>query len=221
MSERDGTREAYRHCEDLVRINDKDHFLAGLFAPPPQRQFLYALYAFALEIARIKMVVSDPLVGTIRLQWWREALSGSRAEEAAGNPVMSALLDASEKTAASLEPLTAAVEAREAELHGSQAPGAAAAVFMMAARFLGAQDGVVGAAADAAAKAVALVESEPRMARDAYAAFRALVDTVPEEALPAFLTVSLVPLRLKHPQAPQWRRQIALLRAAWFGFPKS
>jgi len=32
--------------------------------------------------------------------------------------------------------------------------------------------------------------------------------------------VALVPLRLKRPNAPQWRRQIALLRAAWFGFPK-
>ncbi len=31
---------------------------------------------------------------------------------------------------------------------------------------------------------------------------------------------SLVPLRLKRPDVPQWRRQIVLLRAAWFGFPK-
>jgi hypothetical protein len=62
--------------------------------------------------------------------------------------------------------------------------------------------------------------SDPQKARAAYATFRTQVATVPDAVLPAFLPVALVPLLLKNPNAPQWRRQIALLRAAWFGFPK-
>lgn len=215
MSEGDRIREAYRHCEALVRAHDKDHFLASLFAPAERRPYLFALYAFALEIGRVKSVVNEPMAGTIRLQWWLEAVSGTRAEEAAASPVMIALQDAARQTGVPLEPLAAAVEGRQNELRGMPATAAVAAVFVMAARFLGAEDDAISAVAARAAEAVI----EPDKARAAYAAFRAQIETLPKTSLPAFLTVALVPLRLKWPDAPQWRRQIALLRAAWFGFP--
>ena len=54
----DRIREAYRHCEDLVRAHDKDHYLASLFAPADRRPYLFALYAFALEIGRVEMLVT-------------------------------------------------------------------------------------------------------------------------------------------------------------------
>ncbi len=216
MSEIDRIREAYRHCEELVRAHDKDHYLASLFAPAERRPYLFALYAFALEIGRVKSLVNEPMAGTIRLQWWLEAVSGLRAGEAAASPVMIALQDAGAQTGVSLAPLAAAVEARQNELHGTPATGAAAAVFAMAARFLGAEGDAIATAAARAAEAV----TEPDKARAAYAAFRAQAGQLPDAALPAFLSVALVPLRLKRPDAPQWRRQIVLLRAAWFGFPK-
>jgi hypothetical protein len=76
--------------------------------------------------------------------------------------------------------------------------------------------------ADDAAKAVtfAMDASTAADARKAYLAFRAQPAALPEQALPAFLGVALVPLLLKRPAAPQWRRQLALLRAAHFGFAK-
>ncbi len=216
MSEVDRIREAYRHCEELVRAHDKDHFLTSLFAPAERRPYLFALYAFALEIGRVKLLVNEPMAGTIRLQWWLEAVSRLRAAEAAASPVMIALQDADAQTGVSLAPLAAAVEARQNELHGTPATDAAAAVFVMAARFLGAEGDAIAAAAARAAEAV----TEPDKVRAAYAAFRAQAGQLPDAALPAFLSVALVPLRLKRPDAPQWRRQIVLLRTAWFGFPK-
>jgi phytoene/squalene synthetase len=216
----DRISEACRHCEDLVRAHDKDHFLASLFAPAERRPYLFALYAFALEIARVKTLVNESMAGMIRLQWWHEAIAGLRAGEAAASPVMIALQDAAAQTGVSLVPLGAAVEAHQAELHGAPAVGAAVAIFVMAARFLGAEDDAIALAADRAAEAVTFVVSEPQKARDAYRAFREQIEAVPKISLPAFLVVALVPLRLKQPYAPQWRRQIALLRTAWFGFPK-
>jgi 15-cis-phytoene synthase len=84
-------QDAYRHCEALGRASDKERYRAGLRAPVPKRQHLYALAAWAVEIARVSEAVRTPLVGEIRLQWWRDALSGEG--EAACNPVAAALLD--------------------------------------------------------------------------------------------------------------------------------
>jgi phytoene/squalene synthetase len=176
-----------------------------------------ALYAFALEIGRVKAAVTEPMTGVIRLQWWLEAVTGLRAAEAAASPVMIALQDAGQQTNVVLAPLAAAVEARQAELEGAS-ESAAAVLFVMAARFLGVEDRAVDAAAESAAQAV--IASDRQSARQSYAGFRAQLATVPEAALPAFLPVALVPLLLKNPDAPTWRRQMALLRAAWFGFPK-
>ena len=213
--------EAYRYCEHQVRHHDKDRFLASLYAPAERRPFLFALYAFALEIGRVRRVVREPLVGTIRLQWWREALDGTRAEEAGANPVMVALQDAARRSGLEVDTLIDAVEARQSELYGTSAVEAEAAVFVAAARLL-APPVDLAAVARQAARAVTFA-SDPRRsdeAAQAYAAFRAHGAEVPQPALPAFLTVALVPLRLRRPEAPQWRRQIELMRAAWFGFPR-
>ncbi|MBX6329489.1 MAG: squalene/phytoene synthase family protein [Pseudolabrys sp.] len=213
--------EAYRYCEQRVRDHDKDRFLASLYACAERRPFLFALYAFALEIGRVHRLVREPMVGTIRLQWWREALDGQRAEEAAANPVMVALQDAVRRSGLGSTPLIEAVEARQAELYGTPAVKAEAAVFVAAARLLGSPVDLA-AVAQEAARAVTFA-CDPRHrdeAAQAYAAFRARGAEVPEPVVPAFLTVALVPLLLRRPQASQWRRQMALMRAAWFGFPR-
>ena len=85
--------DAYAHCEALTREADHDRWLAGLYAPDAARKHLYALAAFHVEVSRLRSVARQPLAGEIRLQWWREALEGSRDGEAKANPVAAALLD--------------------------------------------------------------------------------------------------------------------------------
>jgi phytoene/squalene synthetase len=70
-------------CAALVERGDPDRFRAAMAAPPPARNVLFPLYAFNLEVARAPQVASEPLIGEMRLQWWRDAL----AEIAAGGPV--------------------------------------------------------------------------------------------------------------------------------------
>lgn len=82
--------EALQYCEQLVREADKDRFLATLFAAAPLRGALYALYAFDLEIARIRDRISMPLPGEVRLQWWRDVIAAG-GEAGAGHPVAEAL----------------------------------------------------------------------------------------------------------------------------------
>ena len=81
----------FQHCTALVREADRDRYLATLFTPAAQRDALFALYAFNVEISRVRDLAREPLPGEIRLQWWREVLSGERAGEAAAHPVASAL----------------------------------------------------------------------------------------------------------------------------------
>lgn len=60
----------------MLQREDRDRYLTSLFAAPAARPRLHALYAFNLELARIAEVVSEPMLGEIRLQWWRETLDG-------------------------------------------------------------------------------------------------------------------------------------------------
>ncbi len=62
------------YCSDLVNRFDYDRYLTVLYAPADRRDALFALYAFNYEISRIREAVSEPMLGEIRLQWWREAI---------------------------------------------------------------------------------------------------------------------------------------------------
>lgn len=60
-----------------LRRHDRDRFLTTLFAPAARREALVALYGFNLEVARIREMVREPMLGQIRLQWWREGIEGA------------------------------------------------------------------------------------------------------------------------------------------------
>jgi NADH dehydrogenase [ubiquinone] 1 alpha subcomplex assembly factor 6 len=80
----------------LVRRHDRDRFQTVLFAPAARREALFALYAFNYEIARVRESVTEPMLGQIRLQWWRENIAAAFA----GGPV---------RRHAVAEPLTGAI----------------------------------------------------------------------------------------------------------------
>lgn len=67
------------YCADLVKTRDEDRWLAAGYAGDAERRKLLALYAFHCELRRIPSAVSEPALGEIRLQWWREALDEIRA----------------------------------------------------------------------------------------------------------------------------------------------
>jgi len=107
----------FAHCAELVRTADRDRYLCTLFAPADHRAALNALYAFNVEVARVREVAREPLPGEIRLQWWREVVNGERAEEASANPVASALLTVIERHGLASARLTALLDARCFDLY--------------------------------------------------------------------------------------------------------
>ncbi len=57
----------------LARV-DPDRRRAAILAPKDVRDDLLTLYAFHYELAKIPEWVSEPMVGAIRYQWWRDAV---------------------------------------------------------------------------------------------------------------------------------------------------
>jgi len=109
-------QDAFAHCEGLVRAADRDRFLTTLFAPAEHRPALLALYAFNLEIARVREIVHEPLAGEIRLQWWNDMLEGERRGEVAAHPVAAALLASVARYRLGPERLKALIAARRFDL---------------------------------------------------------------------------------------------------------
>ncbi|MGB0314013.1 MAG: squalene/phytoene synthase family protein [Parvibaculales bacterium] len=82
--------------EELLRQElrglDGDLYLCHLFAPAEKRGALLTLYHLYADIARIPASVSDPMVGAIRLQWWRDLFDAVANGDGRGTPIGEALL---------------------------------------------------------------------------------------------------------------------------------
>jgi phytoene synthase len=133
MSGRQGTAEQaaalaahYEHCSTLLHDHDRDRWLANLFAPAAMRPHLNALYAFNTEIARIRDVISDPMPGEIRLQWWTDALEGGARGDVRAHPVADAFLDTVETCGLDRNAFLALLEARRFDLYDEPMPDQAA-----------------------------------------------------------------------------------------------
>ncbi len=53
---------------------DPDRVRAARLADKKGRESLLWIYAFHLELAKVPELVSEPMIGDIRYQWWREAI---------------------------------------------------------------------------------------------------------------------------------------------------
>lgn len=94
--EADPTAEAAGEgaCARLVKRVDPDRFLLAVAAPADARPALFALYAFNAEVAKTREVVSEAMLGDIRLQWWREAIEECYAGRARRHEVVQPLAEA-------------------------------------------------------------------------------------------------------------------------------
>ena len=101
---------------ETVRRLDHDRFLTTLLAPAEQRAKLVALYAFNAEIARVREMVSEPMLGQIRLQWWRETIEAFANGETRGHEAAEALLSAFGSEEIDSEDLIRLIDARERDL---------------------------------------------------------------------------------------------------------
>ena len=61
-------------CAKIVKEADYVSYLCALLAGEKYCDRLFSLYAFNYEISKIKYLVSEPMSGYVRIQWWRDAI---------------------------------------------------------------------------------------------------------------------------------------------------
>ena len=124
-------KTAAEHCAGLVRRFDRDRYLTTLFAPPGKRAALWAVYAFAGELARARDK-REEIAREIRLQWWRDVMASIDAGKPQDAPTARALADAVRELGISRDRLEALIDAEE--------PEASALTVQLALEALGATD---------------------------------------------------------------------------------
>jgi len=147
MSRHAGSDDSAAFCADLVRSHDFVRYASTLFVPPDRRRALLALYAFNVEIWRVRDQVSQPLPGEIRLQWWTDMLAGEGQGGAEGNPVAAELRRAIADFHLPVDPLSRLIDEHQFDLYNDPMPTLAAlegyvtetasALFALAARIAG------------------------------------------------------------------------------------
>jgi len=105
-------------CQDQVHRLDRDRLMCAMVAPQDKRETLLVLLAFNLEIARIPELVSEPMLGEIRLQWWRETLEAVFSGKRVNHPVALGLSAAIDKTGLSKSLFDEYLDARSFDLVG-------------------------------------------------------------------------------------------------------
>ena len=165
------------HCAELVRAQDFTRYASTLFAPAPFRRSLLALYAFNVEICRVHTQVSQPLPGEIRLQWWRDVLSGKGNDGVEGNPVAAELLLAIHGHRLPTDRLMRLVEEHEFDLYNDPMPTMAAleaynndtssTIFSLAAAIMGSRSAEVEHLARHAGLAQGIVQAMTSLPFDA------------------------------------------------------
>ncbi|MGJ4931968.1 phytoene/squalene synthase family protein [Bradyrhizobium sp. HKCCYLS2038] len=164
-------------CAGLVREHDFDRYASTLFVAPEIRRALLSLYAFNVEITRIRDLVSQPLPGEVRLQWWHDALSGQAHGGVEGNPVAAELLTTVQRFGLPVERLTRLIDEHQFDLYNDPMPTMAAldaylsdtsgALFGLAARLVAGSFETVDHLAHHAGVALGLMQLISSLPRDA------------------------------------------------------
>ena len=126
MSSASEGRQAAEFCAELVRGHDFARYASALFVPVAQRRPLLALYAFNVEISRIREQVSQPLPGEVRMQWWTDMLAGEGHGGVEGNPVAAELKFAIRNCRLPVERLSRLIDEHQFDLYNDPMPTMAA-----------------------------------------------------------------------------------------------
>ena len=151
-----------------ARAHERDRYLSALLAPRAAREDLIALAAFAGEVARIPPMVSEPMMGEIRLQWWRDTLNLPPGVDS-GHPVADRLRAAVTRRNLPAGLLAGFIDAHRVALYNDLLPDEPAlhaylartegALFELALRILGRHDATAHAVSGAAGLAYGLART--------------------------------------------------------------
>lgn len=212
----------------LVKRVDPDRWLSSRFIGDARaRADVVALYAYDHELARAPKVASNPLLGEIRLTWWREVLDEVfEGRPVRRHPTAQALAAAVARRKLPRAPLEAMIDARyrqldpapmSAEEARAWAAGSGGASAVLAARVLAPDADPEPARASGAAWSLAhRLAAQPDLTAEFLAtmkAARADLRALDVQAFPAAAHAALAPARAAGRQTSDLGRRLRLVWA--------
>ncbi|NWH08824.1 MAG: squalene/phytoene synthase family protein [Alphaproteobacteria bacterium] len=236
------------HAFAFAQAHDEERFLSALFAPARVRPHLLSLYAFNAELARIGQATREPLIGTMRLAWWRGTLETIGTGVMRPHPLMPELAKAIGAGRLPLALFDAMIAARHFDVTGEtqadweafahHADGSAGNLLRLSARLFGIEaddhpairtaaiaGALIGcwrnhrAGIPGAARFLPEPGDAPARAQEQLRLLASQWEGRLRPALPAFLPVSLHRLALMRREVSSWRRLGALAGAVLRGRP--
>jgi NADH dehydrogenase [ubiquinone] 1 alpha subcomplex assembly factor 6 len=80
-------KAAQEYCSNLCRQHDGPSYTLQYFIRPHVLPAYLAIRAFNIEVARIPDIVSNPAVGSIRMQFWRNTVNATFDSQPPENPI--------------------------------------------------------------------------------------------------------------------------------------
>ncbi|KAH7041399.1 squalene/phytoene synthase [Microdochium trichocladiopsis] len=87
VTEEDSSK-ARRYCVEQLRQSDYDSHLVRNFIPKSRQDAYDAIRAFNLELVRLPDLVTNPTIGQMRIQFWRDAVNNTFAGRPPKEPIM-------------------------------------------------------------------------------------------------------------------------------------
>ncbi len=110
-------KSALTNIAQTVKEQDSDRFLLSMLMPAEFREDLLVLFAFYHEIAKTREVVSETMLGQIRLKWWQEAIENIYKSDAVlEHETLEALADVIARRGLAYEDFETLIYAREFDL---------------------------------------------------------------------------------------------------------
>ncbi|KAF8513761.1 isoprenoid synthase domain-containing protein [Gautieria morchelliformis] len=111
-----GAENPSAYCKSLVQKHDYESYLCSQFYPHSSQPGYFALKAFFLELAMVQENVSTLVMGKMRFQFWRDAITGIAENRPPRHPIALALHEAAKSANLQRYHLKRIIDAREEEL---------------------------------------------------------------------------------------------------------
>ena len=107
-----------KHCADFVYFNDKDRFTSLMFLKSFEREKIFPLYAFYLEICKIPWIIKEEGLAEIKMMWWYEKISQFNLNpKKTDHPILDPLLKVIKENKLPIEKFLKIIETRKFDIY--------------------------------------------------------------------------------------------------------